>query len=174
MKKIFALLLALSMVFVLAACGGSETAAGTWNAKLNLAEIAGEEMGDMADLFKDVNVDVVLDMKSDNTFTLTMDAASAMSALKDAVRAMVPQLLEQYNMTEDDLAAAGMSVDDLIDQVAGEMDISELTQTISGTYKDEKGSLTFTPSEGTSFKGTWSGKTLTVDEDSIKIEFTRK
>ena len=116
MKRIFAFMLVLCMVFALAACGSAKSPAGSWTAKVNLADIAGDSMGEMADYLKDMMVDVNLDMNEDKTFVLKMDANSAIPALKEGMRAYMNDMLTGMGMTAEDYeAAAGASLDDLID-----------------------------------------------------------
>ena len=145
MKRIFAFMLVLCMVFALAACGSAKSPAGSWTAKVNLADIAGDSMGEMADYLKDMMVDVNLDMNEDKTFVLKMDANSAIPALKEGMRAYMNDMLTGMGMTAEDYeAAAGASLDDLIDEAIAEMDPEDLSQTLKGTYTLEGSKLTLT------------------------------
>ena len=176
MKRIFTLVLALCLVFALAACGGSKTAAGSWQAKVNLADIAGDELGDMAGYFKDVNVDVNLEMRTDKTFTLNIDAASAAPAMKDGMRAYVEDMLGQMGLTAEDYEAqSGKTLDAIIDEALSEFNSGELSQTFSGTYTDEGGKLLLSADDGSTNTGTWEEDVLTLDVETIgQLAFTRK
>ena len=176
MKKYIALLLALVMVFALAACGSTKSPAGSWTAKVNLAEIAGDSMGEMADYLKDMMVDVNLEMNEDKTFVLQLDANSAIPALKEGMRAYMNDMLTGMGMTAEDYeAAAGASLDDLIDEAIAEMDPEDLSETLTGTYTLEGSKLTLTADDGTLNTGTWDGDTLKLDVDEFgQLSFTRK
>ena len=176
MKKFFALLLVLCMIFALAACGG-KNAVGTWQGKVNLAEVAGAELGELKDYMKDANVDFILELKSDNTFTLQMDGTALMPILKDAFRAYLDDMLSSMGMTAADYeAAAGQSVDALIDSALAEMNTDDLNKSISGTYTDDGGKLVLTPNDGSApVNGSWEKDALTLHDDDIgDIAFTRK
>ena len=176
MKKLFAFVLALCMVFALAACGSTQSPAGSWTAKVNLMEIAGDELGEMAEYVQDMQVDVNLDLNEDKTFTMKMDAASAIPALKEGMRAYLNDMLSEMGMTAEDYeATAGKSLDALIDEAIAEMDSEDMSETIKGTYKVEGTRLTFTADDGTLNTGTWDGDTLKLDVDDFgQLAFTRK
>ena len=176
MKRFFALMLVLCMVFALAACGSTKSPAGSWTAKVNLVDIAGDELGEMVDYMKEMNVDVNLEMNEDKTFVLKMDAASAMPALKEAMRAYLNDMLSEMGMTAEEYESqSGSSLDALIDEAIAEMDSEDLSETVKGTYTVEGTKLTLTAEDGTVNTGTWDGDTLKLDVSSIgEMAFTRK
>ena len=177
MKKIFALLLALSMVFALAACGGGKTCEGTWNASLNLAELAGDELGDMGELFKDINVAVNLDLNKDKSYVLSIDAASALPAIREAVKSYLTKVAEEQGISLEQLEElSGQTLDAMLDEAMQEANFEELSQTFKGTYTEEGGKLTLNPEEagGQINTATWENDTLTMDAGGKTITFTRK
>lgn len=185
MKKIAALLLALCMIFALAACSSAsqasaptpepKTIVGAWNAKLNFVEFAGEDLGDMAEIFKDINFDMVLEMKEDKTFSMAMDATSAMPALKEAFSTYLTKMIEAEGMTVEQFEElSGGTLDQLIEEALGELDFSEMDVSSSGTYTEENGKLVLTEENGSAMEGSWSEDTLTLNADGRQISFTRK
>jgi uncharacterized lipoprotein YehR (DUF1307 family) len=176
MKKFFALLLVVCLVFALAGCGGSKSPAGTWQAKINLAEVAGDELAELKDYLKDANVDLALEMREDKTYTLSMDGTALKPVLKDAFRAYLNDMLTQMGMTAEDFESlSGQSIDAMIDEALEQMDTSELNKSVNGTYTEDGGKVTLTPESGTVLSGTWEGDTLTLHDDDLgDIAFTRK
>jgi outer membrane protein assembly factor BamD (BamD/ComL family) len=152
------------------------TPTGTWYAQINLAEVAGDELGELAAYLGDANVDLILELKDDNSFTLQMDGTALLPVLKDAFRAYLNDMLSSMGMTAADYeAAAGQSVDALIDEALAELDISELNESVSGTYTDADGSLTLSPFLGTPLRGSWEGDDMVLyDDDLGAIRFTRR
>ena len=70
-KRVLALLIALSMIFALAACGGGKSPAGTYNlSKIseNGEEITAEEMAEIIGM----DIGMTLELTKDNKFTLNM------------------------------------------------------------------------------------------------------
>ena len=70
-KRVLALLIALSMIFALAACGGGKSPAGTYNlSKMseNGEEITAEEMAEIIGM----DIGMTLELTKDNKFTLNM------------------------------------------------------------------------------------------------------
>ncbi len=152
------------------------TPAGTWYAQINLAEVAGDELGELAAYLGDANVDLILELKDDNSFTLQMDGTAMLPVLKDAFRAYLNDMLSSMGMTAADYeAAAGQSLDVLIDEALAELDISDLNKSVTGTYTEADGSLTLSPLLGTPLRGSWEGDSLTLTDDDIGlIRFTRR
>lgn len=173
MKKFFALLLALSMIFALAACGGAKTPAGNWVGTINFAELVGEEIPEDYEMFKNLNLDVILELKSDNTFSLAIDGEKAMPAMREAMAAFLNTMLEQQGLTAEDFEAmSGQTVDALIDEGMKELDFTEMSTT--GTYTEEKGALVLTEKNGTEYKGSWEKDTLSLDFNGTTVNFTHK
>ena len=176
MKKAFAFLLALCLVFSLAACGASKTEEGIWQGKIDLKAVAGDELGEMADYLQSADVDVILELKADKSFDLKMDASAMLPVLKDAMRAYMEDMLASMGMSVEDFEAAyGQSLDAMIDAAVQEMNTDDLNQNISGTYTEDNGKLVLTPASGSVVNGAWSGDSLTLQEDGIgDITFARK
>ena len=176
MKKFFALLLVLCMVFALVGCGGGKSVAGTWQSKVSLVEVAGDELAELKDYMADANVDFVLEMKADKTFTMSMDATTMMPVLKDAFRAYLDDMLGQMGFTAADYEAmTGQSVDAMIDETLAGMG-DDLNKTFTGTYTEDGGKLVLNSDDGSKpIEGSWEGDTLTLHDDDIgDIAFARK
>lgn len=175
MKKAFALLLALVMVFALCACGASKTVVGNWEAQVDVAKAMGDELGEFAQYMTEAKIAVRLNMKEDNTFEMVLDGSTMLPAMRDAIKAYLEDYCTQSGMSLDDLASmTGMTVDQIIDMVIDEVDTSELTNSSTGTYSVDKNTVTLNFDEGTSRNGTWEGDSLTLPVEELgEITFTR-
>ena len=112
MKRIFAFILSILMLSAtLAGCGVKGKLAGTWQASVDLAEIMDQIIGDQwvsenypIDRFP---VTVQLTFSKDNTFTLTLSAASLEAAteqlIQDLERITMDNLQAQLNTLGDDV-----------------------------------------------------------------------
>ena len=161
MKKRIALLLSFVLVLSLAlcACGGEKktTIVGTWKANIELAEAFNEEMaaagmGDFINI-ESFNLPLVMEFKEDGTGSMTVDQ-EAMTATVDKLAQDLTAGLEAY-FTEyfasmgleidlnEALAASGMSMDDLVDELKAEFvsedAFAEFTNEFK--YKAEDGKL---------------------------------
>ena len=177
MKKTIYLRLVLLQVFAHCACGSSKTVVGTWTGKMDATKFFEEEadFADYAPYMKDANFDLRLEMKENNTFVLVMDATSLKPAIRDAFEAYLDNFCQEQGMTREDFAAAaGQTIDQLLDSAMEEFDPAEINQTINGTYSNAKGMLTCNYDDGTSSTGSWEGDTLTLSEPGVgDINFAR-
>lgn len=142
--KLLALLLALTLVFSLAACSRQSPVVGAWKYSMDLAEMmkaagtldAGEDDDGLfsADqlqalpdvyfrMFDGLTMVIVLDLQRNHTYTMEMDedaGRAAMEALDARLPELVPEMLAVlYDMPVEELpdflAAYGLTLDDLID-----------------------------------------------------------
>ncbi len=210
MKKFLALVLsAVLLVGVLAGCGGDKSASGdslegTWRANLDMTDMFNEQMaaGGMGEFMNisEFGITMVMEFKSDGTYSLSADEdalASSMEGLKEELKssatAYLENMLKEQGLdmsVEDALAASGMSLDDMLNQIFSEESMNELTAGMKseGQYKAEDGKLYTSDSvdeaPGDSYESyTLDGDTLTLDagdsevpsglEDLLPLVFTR-
>lgn len=193
MKKRIALLLSFVLVLSLAlcACGGKETIVGTWKTSINLADVFNQEMeaagmGEFINI-ESFNLPLIMEFKEDGTGSMTLDQ-EAMTATVDKLAEDLTAGLEAYftdyfasmgiEMDLDEaLAAAGMSMDDLVDELkaefAGEDAFAEFTTEFN--YKAEDGKLYMSEDLDSEISTTYNtyelkGNTLTLDVGTEEIE----
>ncbi|MBO4419098.1 MAG: hypothetical protein J5789_04670 [Oscillospiraceae bacterium] len=168
--KLFALILALCLVFSLAACSKSgASVVGVWKYTLDFSkamESAGStadlsalgSMGDsLVDAFKDMNIILVLDLREDNTCKFYVDEASARAAVDQMMSKMgdiLPGLLaSMLGVSEAEimemLEAEGVSMDDVMAEMMGQFSTEDLVSQLAenskeGTYRFENGKLYLT------------------------------
>ncbi len=175
MKKCIALLLALCLCLSLAACGGqTQTAVGTWNARLDLKRLVGESLGEILDHLQTTDVKVTLVLHEDKSFHLTVDGTGVASAVQEAATAYFTGMLDSLGLTQEQYEQiTGKSLETMIEEAVGKIDQKVLSRDLTGTYTEEKGDLVLKAS-GLSAKGSWEGDLLTLTITGIgKMTFTR-
>ena len=175
MKKTIALLLVLVMALALCACG-SKTVVGTWEARQNVAEILGSAEGNpLAKYMGDVDILVQLEMKDDNSFTMTLDGTAMADAMRGALRAYLTDVCAENGTTLDALAeASNTTVDQLIDAMLQAQTPEDLTRTITGTYTVDGSKVSMSYDEGGTREATWEKNKLSVPTSGDgSMTFTR-
>lgn len=178
MSRLLAILLALTLVFSLAACSGSSgssgSIAGKWTCNFDAFSIVdlawskeahGPEDQHVYDLLsvacKNVSIGMVMTLNEDKTCEITVDEASLQAAAEMMKKNMSDNLFEcmtiMSGVSEADLRAQmeakGMSEADLQEMIASQVDTSALLQgmmvpTQTGTYTYENGKLLITDEKG--------------------------
>lgn len=146
MKKLLALLLALVMIFALAACGAGDTTnkddddkkekkgledSWTWTITMD-----SEAMG-MEGFDSGFTMAVLFDFTKDGKFTMTLDEQVMEKSLEDFADAMVDYLVDQGAGSKDEVQAIvdEMDIASMFEEAMEEMEAS-------GTYKTEGDKLT--------------------------------
>lgn len=183
LTKLLALALALALVFSLTACAGKPSIVGTWKYTMDynklmesMSETEGtdaedEDMKGMLDamnkLFEGLTMVIVLDLKEDNTFTMSTDEAS-MKAANELIKERMPDFLKSM-FGEDGLNAMlgeGQTMDDLVNNYAEEFNTDDMEmEETKGTYTYEDGKLVLTP-EGE------EAATMTVELSAKELKVT--
>ena len=196
MKKSIALLLSFVLVLSLAlcACGGGDkpaTLTGTWKTEINLADLFNQEMeaagmGDFINI-ESFDLPLIMEFKEDGTGSMSVDQ-EAMAGTLDKLAEDLTAGLEAYfteyfasmgiEMDLDEaLAASGMSMDDLVDELKAEFASEDTFSafTMSFNYKAEDGKLYMSEdldSEITDVYNTYEikGSTLTLDVGNEEMD----
>ena len=183
LTKLLALVLALALVFSLTACAGKTSIVGTWKYTMDynklmesMSETEGtdaedEDMKGMLDamnkLFEGLTMVIVLDLKEDNTFTMSTDEAS-MKAANELIKERMPDFLKSM-FGEDGLNAMlgeGQTMDDLVNNYAEEFNTDDMEmEETKGTYTYADGKLVLTP-EGE------EAATMTVELSAKELKVT--
>lgn len=183
LTKLLALVLALALVFSLTACAGKASIVGTWKYTMDynkLMETMSEEEGTDAEdedmkgrvdamnkLFEGLTMVIILDLKEDNSFTMSTDEAS-MKAANELIKERMPDFLKSM-FGEDGLNAMlgeGQTMDDLVNNYAEEFNTDDMEmEETKGTYTYEDGKLVLTP-EGE------EAATMTVELSAKELKVT--
>lgn len=132
------------------------SAVGTWRYVLDYGELMNatatqedlDAMGEMGEallnVYDGLQMDVILDLRSDGSFSFGFDEDSARAAIEEMIsrlgEVMIPLIASMLEMTEEQmleqLEAADMTVDDLLGQFMGEMDSEEMVEQILESYQE--------------------------------------
>ena len=183
LTKLLALVLALALVFSLTACAGKASIVGTWKYTMDynklmesMSETEGtdaedEDMKGLVDamnkLFEGLTMVIVLDLKEDNSFTMSTDEAS-MKAANELIKERMPDFLKSM-FGEDGLNAMlgeGQTMDDLVNSYSEEFNTDDMEmEETKGTYTYADGKLVLTP-EGE------EAATMTVELSAKELKVT--
>lgn len=170
--KLLALVLALALVFSLTACAKQATITGSWKYSVDFmklfnleAEETTEEtteetqdpeeaaameamLSAMKKMYDGLSMDIILDLKEDNTFTMTTDEDALKTTgekLKERAKEYAPELLKAMfgeEMLNAMLEEEGKTMEEYANEYADQMDVSDMEiDTVSGTYSYEEGKL---------------------------------
>ena len=165
MKKIIALSLCLILALSLCACGGAkEDLTGKWNANINMADAFNAEIAAadpaMAEYMavESFNLPLVLELKEDGTYTMSVDPAAMESTMTKLAEDMAAGLEAYFTAifaeqglemdVNEALASMGMDLDTLVAELTAELTSEDTFAAFAseGKYKAEKGKLHLTES----------------------------
>jgi len=195
MKKIIALSLCLILALSLCACGGAkEDLTGKWTTNINMAKVFNDEMAaadpTMAEYMSldTFDLPLVLELKADGTYTMTVDPAAMEESMGKLVQAMSTGLEAYFAAVfaeqglemdvHEALEAMGMDLDALVEELSAELTSEEMFDsfTTEGKYKAEKGRLYLTESMDEVINPaiyntyTLDGDTLTLEQGTEELE----
>jgi len=195
MKKIIALSLCLILALSLCACGGSKKElTGKWTTNINMAKVFNDEMAaadpTMAEYMSldTFDLPLVLELKADGTYTMTVDPAAMEESMGKLVQAMSTGLEAYFAAVfaeqglemdvHEALEAMGMDLDALVEELSAELTSEEMFDsfTTEGKYKAEKGRLYLTESMDEVINPaiyntyTLDGDTLTLEQGTEELE----
>lgn len=147
MKKLLAILLAVVMVLGLAACNssGETTIVGTWKGEMDMGAVLGALIQQEVD--EEITLKMIFEFSPEGKLTTKMDEESAKKAVDAMVDVMIDMIRDMYAEEGGDLdaelAAEGMSVEDLKNQYREEMDLDDMFGDVSeeAYYKFENGKI---------------------------------
>ena len=147
---------------------------GIWTAYIDVEDAMGDQMEGMEEYFEDVQMEVLLELRSDNSFTLSMDGSAMVPAMTLAVRAYLEEYLEEAGISIDALESmTGQSFDEMLDEALASMDADELYHSMSGTYELKDGELTLKAEGENAQVAKLNGNTITFDVDDLgELVFT--
>ena len=147
---------------------------GIWTAYIDVEDAMGDQMEGMEEYFEDVQMEVLLELRSDNSFTLSMDGSAMVPAMTLAVRAYLEEYLEEAGISIDALESmTGQSFDEMLDEALASMDADELYHSMSGTYELKDGELTLKAEGESAQVAKLNGNTISFDVDDLgELVFT--
>ena len=145
---------------------------GLWSAEVRLGDVEGSE--ELPAALQDVTFNRILELRSDDSFILSMDLESFYRSYRNAVKVTFLESLEESGVTAADVETVyGKTVEEVVDGLIAETDLSPLEQVLTGSYTEKDGELTGTGDDGTRLEGSWSRNKMTLKiEDYATLQFT--
>ena len=145
---------------------------GLWTAVVRLGDVEGSE--ELPAALQDVTFNRILELRSDESFILSMDLESFYRSYRNAVKVTFLESLEESGVTAADVETVyGKTVEEVVDGLIAETDLSPLEQVLTGSYTEKDGELTGTGDDGTRLEGSWSRNKMTLKiEDYATLQFT--
>lgn len=161
MKKVISLLLVLVLCLSLCACGSSDKdkLVGSWSATLDVADMVNESISSadatMGEYVKVDSMEIKFDLvfNKDDTCAMSVDEDHLKAQLEDALDVMMDGTLAYMEAMfaqqglempiEEILQLAGVTEEDLRNELAASMDVSEMFEDVNfeGNFKAEGGKL---------------------------------
>ena len=145
---------------------------GLWSAEVRLGDVEGSE--ELPAALQDVTFNRILELRSDDSFILSMDLESFYRSYRNAVKVTFLESLEESGVTAADVETVyGKTVEEVVDGLIAETDLSPLEQVLTGSYTEKEGELTGTGDDGTRLEGSWSRNKMTLKiEEYATLQFT--
>ena len=145
---------------------------GLWSAEVRLGDVEGSE--ELPAALQDVTFNRILELRSDDSFILSMDLESFYRSYRNAVKVTFLESLEESGVTAADVETVyGKTVEEVVDGLIAETDLSPLEQVLTGSYTEKEGELTGTGDDGTRLEGNWSRNKMTLKiEEYATLQFT--
>ena len=139
---------------------------GLWVAEMDMASFMGDADEGLAAAMDGVTVPVILDLRSDNSFTMTVDVEAMLPALRLAMTGYVESILAESGLTLEQFESmSGQSLDSVLDDAFTNLDLGDTT--VAGTYSEENGVLTLSADSGDDQTATRNGNTLNFEVESF-------
>ena len=145
---------------------------GLWTAVVRLGDVEGSE--ELPAALQDVTFNRILELRSDDSFILSMDLESFYRSYRNAVKVTFLESLEESGVTAADVETVyGKPLEEVVDELIAKTDLSPLEQVLTGSYTEKEGELTGTGDDGTRLEGSWSRNKMTLKiEDYATLQFT--
>ena len=146
MKKAVFLVLALALLFSLAACGSPAPVVGTWQGPIYIKQDLVAEAPELDAYLDSALIQVDLELSSRGSYTYSFSGSGIADEMRAAVRAYFEDVAASNGMSVSDLEEAmGSSLDDFLDEVLAEADFGSLDDEGGGFYKYSDGTLIMDP-----------------------------
>lgn len=141
---------------------------GMWLAEVDLAAYLSDSDPDLVEAIEGVSLPVILELRSDGSFDLSIDAETMLPALHIALRGWLETYLTDNGMTVETFESiTGQTLDDLLDSIFLSQGFAELQTSFSGTYEEENGQLKLDNGSGSPLVGVLNDTTLSIEADEL-------
>ena len=136
-----------------------EGVVGRWISPVNIGSLLESEI---PEALKNVSGELVLELRSDMSCTLSLESGSMLPSLRQAVKELYSANLEANgSSTEDAEEAYGKSLDDIVAGLIETMDLTGLDDTQTGTYMLRDGNIAVRLDSGNA-PGSWDSSTMSL------------
>ena len=136
-----------------------EGVVGRWISPVNIGSLLESEI---PEALKHVSGELVLELRSDMSCTLSLESGSMLPSLRQAVKELYSASLEANgSSTEDAEEAYGKSLDDIVAGLVETMDLTGLDDTQTGTYMLRDGNIAVRLDSGNA-PGSWDSSTMSL------------
>ena len=136
-----------------------EGVVGRWISAVNIGSLLESEI---PEALKNVSGELVLELRSDMSCTLSLESGSMLPSLRQAVKELYSANLEANgSSTEDAEEAYGKSLDDIVAGLIETMDLTGLDDTQTGTYMLRDGNIAVRLDSGNA-PGSWDSSTMSL------------
>ena len=136
-----------------------EGVVGRWISPVNIGSLLESEI---PEALKNVSGELVLELRSDMSCTLSLESGSMLPSLRQAVKELYSANLEANgSSTEDAEEAYGKSLDDIVAGLVETMDLTGLDDTQTGTYMLRDGNIAVRLDSGNA-PGSWDSSTMSL------------
>lgn len=140
---------------------------GTWVGIVDMRDFVVESAPDMDGYLNSAPVAITMEMRDDGTYTLIIDATTAIPAVTEALRSYVEATCAENGLTQAEFEAAiGMTIDEFLEEAVSQMDLEGAVQTVTGEYVEEDGKVTWDPGAEET-RGIFTGSILTFSVEGF-------
>lgn len=147
---------------------------GLWAAEGKLRNLLDDADEETAQAFAEMRVGLVLDLRSDNSFRLSIDRSGTRAAMKTALLGYLGDDAAKNGLSvKDTEKSLGRSMEQIAEERLGELDLSWLDRTVTGTYTDRDGEILLR-TEADESAGSRSGNRMTLKLEKLgELAFLR-
>ena len=147
---------------------------GLWAAEGKLSDLLDDADEETARAFAQMRVGLLLDLRSDNSFRLSIDRSGARAAMKVVMLGFLGDDAAEKGLSVKDMEKSlGRSMEQIAEERLGELDLSWLDRTVTGTYTESDGEIRLR-TETDESAGSRSGSSMTLDLEKLgELSFLR-
>ena len=140
---------------------------GLWAAEGKLRDLLDDADGESAQAFAEMRVGLALDLRSDSSFRLSIDRSWTRAAMKVALLGYLGDDAAKNGLSVKEMEKSlGRSMEQIAEERLGEMDLSWLDRTVTGSYTESDGEIRLQAEEPEA-DGSWSGNSMTLKLEKL-------
>lgn len=146
---------------------------GIWTAETELEALIGKRDESLEELPEDFKVGLTLELRSDESFVMTVDADALLPALRSAMSGYFEKAAKESGFTVEEYEEmTGKSLEEAVDEAFEKMHPEQLAEPISGSFERKDDTLILKAENGSEETGTLRGKELIYGTEGGEIRFS--